>query len=212
MTVGQESSNGSEGAAGRTPGNTSRPRDDARRVKEKAGEAAREVTQRGKQRLETRKSAAADQVEQLASAVDTAAGELRDQDNTLAHYAGELASGMDRFAENLRTRSIDELAGDVQALARRNPTAFLLGSVALGVALSRFLKASTEHSRESASGEEPAQRFSSGYDSTAAESQGPGTPLAEVYTAPSGMADAPLHPGPAGGVSGAGLGMQHKET
>lgn len=121
--------------------------EDANRIKEKLAGATEEAKQRGKARLEEGKDVAADQAERLAQAADTAAAGLGDQDPTLANYASQLAAGMHRFAENLRHRSINELAADTQALARRNPTLFLLGSVALGVALSRFMKASSERSR-----------------------------------------------------------------
>jgi hypothetical protein len=51
---------------------------------------------------------------------------------------------MKSFAENLKSRSTDDLLRDTQDLARKNPVLFALGSVAVGVALSRFFKASTD--------------------------------------------------------------------
>lgn len=186
MATGQEPTNGE--AIGRTPGRA-RPREDARRLKEKALETGREARQRGKEQLEAGKSSAADRVQQLAGAVERAAGELQ-QDNSLARYAADLAGGMGRFAEGLRSRSIDELAGEVQSLARRNPMAFLLGSVALGIALSRFLKASAQREPEAMSGE----RAYGQDDEAVAASQGPGTPLAHTFTPPAGSAASPLQP------------------
>lgn len=198
MATGQEPTNGE--AVGRTPGRA-RPREDARRLKEKAIETGREARQRGKEQLEAGKSSAADQVQKLAGVVERAAGELQQQDDSLAGYAGDLAGGMSRFAEGLRSRSIDELAGEVQSLARRNPTVFLLGSVALGIALSRFLKASAQRESEAMSG-------GRGYGpdgDVVTESQGPGTPLAHTFTPPAGSAASPLQP-PA--PSGAGFGPE----
>jgi hypothetical protein len=81
----------------------------------------------------------------LAGVVDRMSEELRGQDQeSLADYAGQLAGSMKNFAENLRQRNLDELVRDTQQLARSNPALFVMGSVAVGIALSRFLKASAE--------------------------------------------------------------------
>ncbi len=91
----------------------------------------------------------------LAGVVDRVSEELKSQNQeSLADYAGQLAGSMKDFAESLRQRNLDELVKDTQQLARNNPTLFLMGSVAVGIALSRFLKASAERS-----GVEPKQRF-----------------------------------------------------
>lgn len=181
MAIGQEPTNG-EGS-GREAGRA-RPREDARRLKEKAVGAAREAGQRGKAQLEARKDTAAEQVQRLAGVVERAAGDLGQENGSLARYAGELAGSMNRFAEGLQNRSVDQLVGDVQSLARRNPALFLVGSVALGVVLARFLKASGQ--REGADTES--------YAETVAASQGPGTELAHTFTTPAGTAASPLQP------------------
>lgn len=93
--------------------------------------------------FEQGKQAAATQVERVASAVQHAATELGDGDGTLAGYATELSRGVQSLAENLRNRSVSDIAADMQTLARRNPTTFLLGSIAVGLALGRFMKASS---------------------------------------------------------------------
>jgi hypothetical protein len=117
-------------------------------AKQKATDASKEARQRGKEKLEKGKEAAAEQVQQLAGAVGDVAGRL--QNDTLAGYASDLGQRISRFADGLQQRSVDELAEEARALARRNPTVFLLGSVALGVALSRFLKASARRQRAAA--------------------------------------------------------------
>lgn len=115
------------------------------KVKSEASGVAEDVKRQGQEQFEARKHTAADQTEKLAGVVDRVAGELKDQDQqSLADYAGQLAGSMKSFAENLRQRSLDELVRDTQQLARNNPTLFLMGSVAVGIALSRFLKASSE--------------------------------------------------------------------
>jgi hypothetical protein len=132
------------GAGDRTSGG-SQVKQGLEQARQKASETAKEARHRGKERLEKGKDAAADQVQQLAGAVEEAAGRL--EDNTFASYASDLGRRMSQFADSLHNRSVDDIAEEVRSLARRNPTLFLLGSVALGVALSRFLKASARRSQ-----------------------------------------------------------------
>jgi hypothetical protein len=119
---------------------------DTDKLKEKATQAAEEIKARGKDKLETGKKTTAQGIEQLAGVLDEATESLeRSEQQSLAGYAQELAGSIRSFAGNLRDRSVDDLIGETQTLARRNPTLFFFGSVAVGIALSRFLKASAEH-------------------------------------------------------------------
>jgi hypothetical protein len=118
---------------------SSDPRADLEAGKQKARELADQATQRAKSEAEARKAGAAGQVDRMASAVERAAEEL---DPTLSRYASDLAGSMHGIAGRLRDRSVDQLADDVRQLARQNPTLFVLGSIGVGLALSRFLKAS----------------------------------------------------------------------
>ena len=117
------------------------------KVKSEAAAVAQDVRRQGQEQFEARKQTAANQTEKLAGVVDRISEELKDQNQeSLADYAGQLAGSMKDFAESLRQRNLDELVKDTQQLARNNPTLFLMGSVAVGLALSRFLKASTQRS------------------------------------------------------------------
>jgi hypothetical protein len=118
---------------------------DADKLKDKAAQATEEIKARGKDKLETGKKTAAKGIEQVAGVLDEATESLeRSEQQSLAGYAQELAGSIRSFASNLRDRSVDDLIGETQTLARRNPTLFFFGSVAVGIALSRFLKASAE--------------------------------------------------------------------
>jgi hypothetical protein len=118
---------------------------DTDKLKGKAIEVADEIKARGKDQLEAGKKTAAEGVEQLAGALDQATESLeRGEQQSLAGYAQELAASVRSLAANLRDRSLDDLVTDTQALARRNPTLFFFGSVAVGIALTRFLKSSAE--------------------------------------------------------------------
>ena len=127
---------------------TAPPGGRAEDAKRQAQSAARQLKDRGLERAESAKSAAADQAEALAGAVDKAADELRGSNPTLAEYASNLSRGISAAAEQISNRSIEDLLGDARALAQRNPTVFVLGSVGLGVVLSRFLKASASRTNQ----------------------------------------------------------------
>jgi hypothetical protein len=106
------------------------PRGDA------GAQAARKLTA-GKQRV-------ADEIDRLSEATAAAADAYRQQDGEgLAAYAHDLSDSMARFGQRLRERNVEDLARDARRLARENPAAFLLGSVAVGFGLSRFFKASS---------------------------------------------------------------------
>ena len=127
-------------------------------LKSKASELTQEAKQRGRKQLDTTKQAAADQAQKVAGVIEQASAELgRHDQQSLARYTGDFANSIKTLADNLKNRSIDELGNDALALARRNPTLFLLGSVAIGFALSRFIKASPERHENESDDEAPSQ-------------------------------------------------------
>ena len=130
--------------------NETRTQSDGDTLKSRANELAQEAKQSGQKQLHTTKKAAVDQAQKVAGVIEQASAELgRHDQQTLARYTGEFADSIKTLADTLNTRSIDELGTDALSLARKNPTLFLLGSVAIGFALSRFVKASSEgHEKE----------------------------------------------------------------
>jgi exonuclease VII small subunit len=97
------------------------------------------LKQDGRQTLEQRKRSAADHINDIAQALERAAAQLEEP---LASYTNRAALGVGNLATRLREGSIDDLVEDTRQLARRNPVLFLAGGVAIGFALSRFIKAS----------------------------------------------------------------------
>lgn len=133
------------------------------------------LKQDSRQKIETTKRSAADQIDEVAQAIDRAGAQLDESQPTLAAYASQFASGVGNLATRLRDGSLDDILEDTRQLARRNPAMFLMGGVALGIVLSRFLKASGEHAYGYESQSEPlsgADTLSSGeagtWDSSAA--------------------------------------------
>lgn len=113
----------------RDPGSDLSPRAMADRLKEE-----------GKQRLERGKSTAADQVDSVANALKSAGRQLGGQ-SALGGYTNRLAESIEKLGTRLRHGSIEELTSDIQAAARRNPTLFVVGGLALGVVLARLVRA-----------------------------------------------------------------------
>lgn len=107
------------------------------------------IKQDGRQKIENTKRSAADQIDHFAQALTRAGEELNHSQPTLANYASQVASTVSNLASRLREGNMDDLISDTRELARRNPGMFLAGGVALGFALSRFLKASGEDMRAS---------------------------------------------------------------
>jgi hypothetical protein len=123
-------------------------REGAERVKARASQALDDAQREGKNRLGSQKDRAAEQAAKVSDALGQASAQLREQgEQSLAHYTEQLASSINTLASRFRERSVDDLLRDTRELARREPTLFLAGSVALGFAISRFFKASASHER-----------------------------------------------------------------
>jgi hypothetical protein len=162
------------------------------KAKSEAAGLAQDVKRQGQEQFETRKHTAADQAEKLAGVVERVSDELKDQDQeSLADYAGQLAGSMKNFADNLRQRNLDELVNDTQQLARNNPTLFLMGSVAVGIALSRFLKASSQRSGGSRHNESEYHRSSQSAVQPITFESRPSVISESATTTPSSQVDSP---------------------
>lgn len=126
----------------------------------RAANLKQRIKQDSKDKIESGKRAAADQIAEIADAIDLAGSQLDQSQPTLANYASQLANSVGTIATRLREDSIEDIYRDVRQLATRHPGMFLLGSAALGLVAARFMKASTAESEnlgyqaESESGEQ----------------------------------------------------------
>lgn len=88
------------------------------------------------------KDAAADEVKNVASALRTAAEEMRSgspQERTFSQIAEGLADASDA----VRDKDLGEMVGAVSEFAKRNPMVFLGSAALIGFAATRFAKASS---------------------------------------------------------------------
>ena len=115
---------------------------DGGNVKEDVRRSAQELKGRARESLDQSREGVADKTEDVARAIGDAADRLGQRNPSMAEQAMRMSDGIARIADRLRTGSVDELVSEATAFARRNPTMFVLGSVGVGIMLSRFLKAS----------------------------------------------------------------------
>ncbi|TDV59427.1 hypothetical protein [Pseudomonas sp. LP_7_YM] len=108
--------------------------------------------EQGSAKLDEYRGTAADQLESLAQTAQSAAEQMQDKDTLgLSNYVTDAAQSLTTLADNLRSKSAEELLQQTGQLARDNPALFLAGSIALGFGLSRFLRASKPDINASAS-------------------------------------------------------------
>jgi hypothetical protein len=120
----------------------------AERTKEVAREAARRAGERAAARASAQKDEAADRAEQVALALRRTAGSLREEgEGSIASYTERAAERVSALSSALRDGDVRTLVSRVEGFARREPGLFLGGSIALGIAVARFLKSAPSRER-----------------------------------------------------------------
>ena len=122
---------------------TRQVKEQASQLTESAKGLASEAGEKLRSAAEDQKNAGADYVSGLAGAVRRAASEFDDQIPQAGQYIRRAADQIENASDALRRRDLNELLGNVQDFARRQPTAFLGATVLAGFAMVRFLKSST---------------------------------------------------------------------
>jgi len=89
---------------------------------------------------------AADEVKGVASALRTAADEMRSGSPQERSFS-QLADGLADVSDSMRGKDLGEMVSDLNGFAKRNPMAFLGGAALLGFVATRFAKASSDAPR-----------------------------------------------------------------
>ncbi len=85
----------------------------------------------------------ADSIGSVAEALHQAADKLNEQnEDVVARYTDTAAQRIEQFADSLRNRNLDDLVGQAEQFARRQPEVFLGTAVATGFLIARFLRTS----------------------------------------------------------------------
>jgi hypothetical protein len=115
------------------------------RLAEAGSEAATAAKRKARSVFEDAKRTAVDAADDTSAAIEDVANALHSSGRTtLSQAAAAMADRLHGFSDYLENRPIDELFEDARRLAQRNPGLFIAGGVVLGLALSRFLKASIQ--------------------------------------------------------------------
>lgn len=125
-----------------------RAKDDVRDLGQHASEKVAEAKDTAKSFAGDQKDLAAGQINGVAAAISKVADELDNSDQqTVARYARDLATGLSSMGKTVEERDVDELMGLAQDFGRKQPVAFLGAAALAGFVASRFALASA-HRRE----------------------------------------------------------------
>lgn len=118
--------------------------DMAQQAKETAGNLVGQARTQVKTQLTSQKDKAAESLGGVAEAIRQTGTTLNEQDQPapVGRYVNQAADVIDNVAQYLRTKDIDEMFGQVEDLARRQPAVFIGAAFALGFMAARFLKSS----------------------------------------------------------------------
>jgi hypothetical protein len=135
--------------------------EDARdHIADKARAATTRIQSESKDMLRDQKNRVADRIDHYGNAVHRAANNLEDgQDAAIAFYTHRAAEQLERAARYLREREWRDLRRDAESFARRHQEVFLCGLLLGGIALARFLKASSHQDSWEASTNEPGTTY-----------------------------------------------------
>jgi uncharacterized protein YjbJ (UPF0337 family) len=112
-------------------------------LKGQARDLAGDAKARTRAVADRQKDAVAEQVHGFASALRSAADDLNQREQRFgAGCFEQVAEGLEQVSEALRRRDLADFVEGVEDFARRQPVAFLGGTLAAGLALGRFMKSS----------------------------------------------------------------------
>lgn len=118
-------------------------------AQEKAQQAASKAGDQARTQVDQRSTELGQRVTTTADDIRTVGQQLRDQGKEQpAKLADQAAGHVERVGNWLRDSDSDRLLSDVEDFGRRQPWAFALGGLALGIAAARFLKASSSQRYE----------------------------------------------------------------
>ncbi len=129
--------------------------DAARQAQEQAQNVAGQARERMRSQVDQRSTDAGEQIASQAGDIRTVADQLRQQGKDKpAQLAEQAADRVERVGSYLTESDADRILRDVEDFARQRPWAVIAGGIALGMAASRFLKASSVE-RYASAGQRP---------------------------------------------------------
>ena len=142
------------------------------------------VKQSATTQLAQQKDRGVDALGSVTQAVRSSTQRLREEKHeTIAHYLDQAADQVDTWTRRLKEKDIDELASDVQRLARRQPAVVIGSAFALGLVAARFLKSSRRATDLAAGGGTYRSRYPGGAPMNIASDRGVGKTGVEAEVA-----------------------------
>lgn len=121
-------------------------KDAVQTVKQEAATFAADAKEKAVEAAEQHKETATRTLGDFADAIRKAGEDLSSKDQSLAgRLVGQAADGLEGLSRSVSDKRPEELLEAVRDFGRRNPAAFVAGSVLVGLALGRFLKSSGSH-------------------------------------------------------------------
>jgi gas vesicle protein len=169
----------------------------AGQAQEKAQEAAGQAKGALRSQVDQRSTEAGTRLGGVVSDVRTVSDQLREQGKDgPAKLADQAAERADKVSRYLQDSDADRILGDVEDFGRKQPWAVIAGGVVLGLAASRFLKASSSRRYEQRSASYnrlPARTYdvsprTSGIDAPVLPSAPPAAPYSDVGATTPGSA------------------------
>jgi hypothetical protein len=115
-------------------------------VKQEVATFASTVQDKAQDKIEDKKQVATKTMADFATAIRHAGDELAQHDQTaVGRVVKQAADGLEHLTRTVSEKRPEELLDAVREFGRSNPTAFIAGSVLLGVALGRFARSSETH-------------------------------------------------------------------
>lgn len=116
----------------------------AQQAQQQAQNAAGQARDRVRGQVDQRSTQAGEQISSQAGDIRTVAQQLREQGKDKpAQIAEQAAQRTEQIGSYLKQSDADRILGDAEDFARRRPWAVAAGGIAIGVAASRLLKASS---------------------------------------------------------------------
>jgi len=118
-------------------------------MRERVGPIAEQVKEQASTITQQQMTSAAEGLERAAGLVNTVGDQLRENNlGDLSHYTDLTADQMKKAAAWLRSTTPEEIARNVEDLAKRQPEIFVAGAVALGLIGLRFLRGTGQNTDE----------------------------------------------------------------
>src|SRR4051812_1871070 len=117
-------------------------------VKQEAASFAEVSKDKLLDKVEEKKQVATATLGDFANAIRTAGEELSRSDQSMAaRLVKQAADGLEELSRSVTDKGPGEMVEAVRSFGRNNPTAFIAGSVLVGLALGRFLRSSDSHAQ-----------------------------------------------------------------